>query len=58
MTIHLGTKEEPVRVNCDVSDRYRYLYVRVIREQQQLSGAFQTQEGETLQDFNDRGANL
>jgi hypothetical protein len=58
MTIQLGTKEEPVRVNCDVSDRYRYLYVRVNREQQQLIDALETQEGERLQDFNDRGTNL
>jgi len=58
MTIQLGTKEDPVRVNCDVSDKYRYLYVRVNREQQQLIDALEMQENERLQDFNERGTNL
>ena len=57
--MQLGTKEEPVRVNCDVLDKYRYLYVRVNREQQQLIDALEMQENERLQDFNaDRGTNL
>ena len=36
MTIALGTKENPVRVNCDVSGQYRFLYFKVDYTQQQL----------------------
>jgi len=57
--IQLGTKEEPVRVYCDASDRYRWLYVRVNRQQQEIIEALETKEGERLQGFNiDQGTNL
>jgi hypothetical protein len=60
MSIQLGSKEKPVRVNCDVANHYRWLYVKVNYEQQQLIDALEMQEGDRLlQDFNiDRGANL
>ena len=59
LAIQLGTKEEPARVNCDVSDHYRLLYVSVNHEQQQLIDALEMREGERLQDFNtDHGTNL
>ena len=58
--IQLGSKEKPVRVNCDASNHYRWLYVKVNYEQQQLIDALEMQEGDRLlQDFNiDRGTNL
>ena len=60
MAIQLGTKEKPVRVNCDVSNHYRWLYVKVDYVQQQLIDALEMQEDDRLlQDFNiDRGTNL
>ena len=59
MAIQLGTNEEPVRVNCDVSNHYRWLYVKVNHEQQQLIDALEMWEGDRLQDFNtDHGTNL
>ena len=59
-TIQLGSKEKPARVNCDVATHYRWLYVKVNYEQQQLIDALEMQEGDRLlQDFNiDRGTNL
>ena len=59
MTTQLGTKENPVRVTCDVSNNYRWLYVKVDHEQQQLIDALEMREGDRLQDFNtDHGASL
>ena len=60
LAIAFGTKEDPVRVNCDVSNQYRFLYVKVDYAQQQLIDELEMQEGDRLlQDFNiDRGTNL
>ena len=59
-TIQLGSKEKPVRVNCGMANHYRWLYVKVNYEQQQLIDALEMQEGDRLlADFNiDRGTNL
>ena len=60
MAITLGTKENPVRINCDIWSQYRFLYVKVDHAQQQLIDELEMQEGERLlQDFKiDRGTNL
>ena len=51
-TIQLGSKEKPVRVNCDTANHYRWLYVKVNYEQQQLIDTLEMQEGDRLlQDF-------
>ena len=48
MTIQLGTKESPVRVNCEVTNNYRWIYVRVDYTQRTLMEALESQETERL----------
>ena len=59
MAVLLGSREKPVRVNCDVTNQRRCLYVKVNSEQQQIIDALEMQEGDRqLQNFGDRGTNL
>ena len=59
MAIALGTREKPVRVNCDVTSQHRWIYVEVDYEQHQIIDALEMQEGDRqLHNFGDRGANL
>ena len=46
MAIALGTREKPVRVNCDVTNQHRWLYVKVDFEQQQIIDTLEMQEGD------------
>jgi hypothetical protein len=59
MAIDLGTKEAPVRVNCDVTDHHRWLFVRLNPEQQKIIDALEMREGDRqLYSFADRGSNV
>ena len=58
MAIVLGSKEKPVRVNYDVTNQHRWIYVKVDYEQQQIIDA-EMQEGDRqIHNFGDRGTNL
>ena len=46
--IQLGTKDNPVRVNCDVTNHYRWIYVRVDYTQRTLIEALESQEADRL----------
>ena len=59
MAVELGTREKPVRVNCDVSSYHRWIYVRLDPEQQQIIDALEMHEGDRqLYSFADRGSNV